>query len=206
MSDRIRTFVAIELDEELRRSLMKLQDEVKADLDAMMSSRGQDRAVRIQWTRPESLHLTLKFLGDIDPSQVEVIRQALTDIVAARNAFSLEVEGCGAFPDARSPRTLWVGLKTSPQHDPLLGLAAEMERALSLQGFPPEAKAFTPHLTLARIKDGARFVGQALQASGRINTIGRVGTLRVEDVALMKSELRPTGSLYTRLFEVSLNK
>jgi RNA 2',3'-cyclic 3'-phosphodiesterase len=137
---------------------------------------------------------------------VEVIRQALADIVGSRNAFSLEVEGCGAFPDARSPRTLWVGLKTSPQHDPLLGVAAEMERVLSLQGFPPEAKAFTPHLTLARIKDGARFVGQALQASGRITTIGRVGTLRVENVVLMKSELRPAGSLYTRLFEASLNK
>jgi 2'-5' RNA ligase len=204
MADRIRTFVAVELDDELRRSLIGLQEAVKTGLQVMASDRRLDRSARVQWTRPESLHLTLKFLGDIDPAQVEPIQHALTERVSPLARFSVDVEGWGAFPDARAPRVLWVGLKSQHVRDPLLELAAAVEQALMPLGFPTEDKPFNPHLTLARIKDGSRSIGHALRSAGRVSTIGRIGTLSVQAITFIKSELRPSGSLYTRLFTVPL--
>jgi 2'-5' RNA ligase len=200
----IRTFVAVELDDELRRSLVGIQEAVKTDLNVMASGGRLDPSARVQWSRPESLHLTLKFLGDIDPAQVEPIQHALTETVSPLARFSVDVEGWGAFPDARAPRVLWVGLKLQSVRDPLLELAAAVERALTPLGFPTEEKPFSPHLTLGRVKDGSRSVGHAFRSAGRVATIGRIGTLPVQAVTFIQSELRPSGSLYTRLFAVPL--
>jgi 2'-5' RNA ligase len=193
----IRTFVAVELGDDLRRSLIALQERLKRDL----------RSGRVEWTRPEALHVTLKFLGDIEEAQVAPIHEALTAAFTGQARFTVEVDGIGTFPTARDPRIIWAGLKASGPEHPLLSLSSAVERALLPLGFPAEDRPFHPHVTLGRVKDGGRAVAEALRSSGGYATTsgtGRIGSLTVEQVALMRSELRPTGSVYTRLRAVSL--
>jgi RNA 2',3'-cyclic 3'-phosphodiesterase len=198
----IRTFIAVELPDDLRRSVVRVQEKLKRALP--ISGRQSD--VRLQWVRAESLHLTLKFLGDIEESQLEPIRAALSGAVQAVPSFTMEVEGIGAFPDAHAPRVIWAGLRAGPPQHALLTLASTVEAALVPLGFQTEEKPFSPHLTLARVKGGSRALGKVLYHSLQAGpeSSGALGTLPVESVALIKSELRPTGSVYTRLFSVPL--
>src|SRR5436309_450032 len=196
----IRTFVAVELDEELRKALAMAQGQVQEQL--MKQVRHSAPGVRVQWVRPDSIHLTLKFLGDIDETLVQDIRAALLLAVQTQPRFAVEVGGLGVFPDLRAPRVLWTGL--FGQVDALMRLAAEVEAALTGVGFPPESRPLSPHLTLARIKERSREVGRGLADSGLMRQPVRVGSLAVHSVCLMKSDLKPSGAVYTRLCEVPL--
>jgi len=196
----IRTFVAVELDEELRKALATAQGQVQEQL--MKQVRHSAPGVRVQWVRPDSIHLTLKFLGDIDETLVQDIRAALLLAVQTQPRFAVEVGGLGVFPDLRAPRVLWTGL--FGQVDALMRLAAEVEAALTGVGFPPESRPLSPHLTLARIKERSREVGRGLADSGLMRQPVRVGSLAVHSVCLMKSDLKPSGAVYTRLCEVPL--
>jgi 2'-5' RNA ligase len=201
----IRTFVAVELTDTLRQSLLRVQERLKRDL-LLEGSQARREVVRVQWTRPESLHVTLKFLGEIDESRVEPIRGALAEALRGSHRFSVEVEGIGTFPGAGAPKVIWAGLKVNGSEH-LRHLAAMVDQALTPLGFPSEERPFSPHLTLARVKDGARLVAQALRASGayaHTSRTGSLGTLSVKHVTFMQSVLRPTGSVYTRLFTVPL--
>jgi 2'-5' RNA ligase len=195
----IRAFVAVELTDVLRRALGLLQAQVKAELARELRRTAPD--ARLQWVRPEAIHLTLKFLGDIAEEQVDEIAQALTAVAGSRPRFFLEVGGLGVFPDARAPRVLWVGLCGA---EPVISLARAVDEALGELNFAPESRAFNPHLTLARIKERGREVGKALAALGLLAQASPLGTLPVRTVALMRSELKPSGSVYTRLREVPL--
>ncbi|MGH7228178.1 MAG: RNA 2',3'-cyclic phosphodiesterase, partial [Nitrospiraceae bacterium] len=158
--------------------------------------------VRVQWVRPGSIHLTLKFLGDIDEARVEDIQAALLSAVRMQSRLAVEVGGLGVFPDLRAPRVLWIGL--SGQVDALMRVAAEVEAALTGVGFPPESRLLSPHLTLARIKERSREVGKGLADSGLMTQPFRIGSLAVHAVCLMKSDLKPSGAVYSRLVEVPL--
>ncbi len=195
----IRTFVAIELDAPLRNALAQVQTDLRSRLQKTM---GPD--VRIQWVKPDSVHLTLKFLGDIPEARVPEIEAALACVTGAHARCTVDVGGLGAFPDARAPRVLWVGL--SGQVEGLTRLAAAVERALVALGFAPDPKPFNPHLTLARIKERSRDIGRALEASGLLAQEMMLGPLTVAAVALMKSELRPSGAVYTRLHHTALKE
>jgi len=196
----IRTFVAIELDEEIRKAIAGTQRQVQEQLMKQLRHTASD--VRVQWVRPDSIHLTLKFLGDIDEARVEDIRAALLSAVGRQSRLAVEVGGLGVFPDLRLPRVLWVGL--SGQVDALMRVAAEVEAALTGVGFPPESRPLSPHLTLARIKERSREVGKGLADSGLMTQPFRVGSLAVKTVCLMKSDLKPSGAVYSRLVEVPL--
>lgn len=196
----IRTFVAIELDEEIRKAIAGTQRQVQEQLMKQLRHTASD--VRVQWVRPDSIHLTLKFLGDIDEARVEDIRAALLSAVGTQSRLTVEVGGLGVFPDLRLPRVLWVGL--SGQVDALMRVAAEVEAALTGVGFPPESRPLSPHLTLARIKERSREVGKGLAESGLMTQPFRVGSLAVHAVCLMKSDLKPSGAVYSRLVEVPL--
>jgi len=196
----IRTFVAIELDEEIRKALAGTQRQVQEQLMKQLRHTASD--VRVQWVRPDSIHLTLKFLGDIDEARVEDIRAALLSAVRTQSRLAVEVGGLGVFPDLRLPRVLWVGL--SGQVDALMRVAAEVEAALTGVGFPPESRPLSPHLTLARIKERSRDVGKGLADSGLMTQPFRVGSLAVHTVCLMKSDLKPSSAVYSRLAEVPL--
>lgn len=160
--------------------------------------------VRIQWVKPESIHLTLKFLGDIPEDRVPDIQAALACVADRHVRFAVAAEGLGVFPDVRAPRVLWVGLTNHV--DTLKRVAADAEAALSAIGFPPDPKLFHPHLTLARIKERSRDVGRALTADRIVEQAAPIGAVMVNAIALMKSELKPSGAVHTKLCEVSLKE
>ena len=199
----IRTFIAIELDAPLRGALAEFQTRLRS---RVMKELNPD--ARLQWVRLESIHLTLKFLGDIEESQVSEVHAALALAVASRARFALAVGGVGVFPDLRQPRVLWVGLGEGEGEragkEPLIQLAGSIDEVLEVIGFPRERRPFSPHLTLARIKEGARGIGRALTASGVMTEPAQLGRLPVQAVSLMKSELRPSGAVYTRLGDAPL--
>ena len=195
----IRTFVAVELDAALRQALAQAQSHLRSRLQQTVGP-----GVRIQWIKPESIHLTLKFLGDIPEERVAEIRAALTGAADRHVRFPVQAEGLGAFPDGRAPRVLWAGLMDHGGE--LTRLAADVEAALVAIGFAPESKPFNPHLTLARVKEQSRDVGRALSQGGVLEQEVRLGPLTVEAVSLMKSELRPSGAVYAELCRLSLKE
>jgi 2'-5' RNA ligase len=187
----IRTFIAVELDPHLQQAIGGAQDSLKDELQRLAPG------VRLHWVRVEAIHLTLKFLGDIEESQVGGILQALEMVGHDHVPFSIDVKGLGVFPDLRAPRVVWMGL--SGHADRLVRLAGAIDVALTSLGFQAEQKPYLPHLTLARVKERARDIGKALADSGVTRESKLMGTLSVQAVALMKSELTPSGSIYTRL-------
>ncbi len=193
----IRAFVAVELGAPLRQALAQAQATLRGQLQQAV---GPD--VRIQWVEPESIHLTLKFLGAIPEERVSDIRAALARVAGGHSRFTVDVEGLGVFPDVHAPRVLWVGL--TAHGDTLTRLAADVETGLAALGFPPEARPFNPHLTLARIKERSRDIGRALSAGGVLTQEARLGALPVAALSLMKSDLQPSGSVYTQLQEIPL--
>jgi len=195
----IRTFVAVELDAPLQQALAQAQAALRGRLE---KSVGPD--ARIQWIKPASIHLTLKFLGDIPEERVSDIQATLARVAGGHRRFTMDVEGLGVFPDVRAPRVVWVGLTTHV--DALKRLAADVEVALGVIGFVPEPKPFHPHLTLARIKERSRDVGRVLSAGRLLTQDAKLGALSVAAVSLMKSELRPSGSVYTRLCHLPLKE
>jgi 2'-5' RNA ligase len=193
----IRTFIAIELDSTLKEAIAAVQETLRHELYGLAAG------VRLQWVRANAIHLTLKFLGDIEEGRVGDILQALEETGRSHEPFSVDVKGFGVFPNLRAPRVFWMGF--SGQTDRLIGLAGSIDAALMPLGFPVEPKPYTPHLTLARVKEQSRTIGNALADSGMMRDVTSRGTLSVRVVALMKSELRPSGSVYSRLGAVALS-
>jgi 2'-5' RNA ligase len=190
-SDSVRLFVALELDEKAQALLADYQQRLA----------GLDRAVR--WVRPEQIHLTLKFLGEVPDAEVVPIARAL-DELAAHEPFEFEIEGIGTFGSPRSPRVVWVGVRMP--NPPLMALQKDCESVLSDLGYPPEGRAFKPHLTLGRVKDprAGRDIREAVssvqaQVSGRLMQ-------RAEQVILFESILRPQGSQYIATHKIMLRK
>lgn len=183
----MRTFIAI-----------KLPDEVKELLKSVQS--GLDRGFKgVSWVRPESIHLTLKFLGEIDDAKVREVSEALEKASTAVGPFAVEVQGVGCFPNSRSPRVVWVGIRESA---PLLVLQRSIEERLAKLGFEPEDRAFTPHLTLCRVKspvDG-RSLGRLLTESAPEVK----ASFTAASFAFMKSVLKPSGAEYTPIREFAL--
>jgi RNA 2',3'-cyclic 3'-phosphodiesterase len=192
----IRTFIAVELDPALKQAITGVQGTLQGELHRLTPG------VRLQWVRPDSIHLTLKFLGDIEESQVGDILQALERAGRDQAPFSLDVQGFGVFPDLRGPRVLWIGF--SGHTDRLIRLAGSIDAALAPLGFHVEHKPYTPHLTLARVKGQSLAIGKALADSGAMRDFTSMGTLSIQAVALMKSELTPSGSIYSRLGLITL--
>ncbi|MFN8471756.1 MAG: RNA 2',3'-cyclic phosphodiesterase [Anaerolineae bacterium] len=183
----IRTFIAVELPADIREALARTQASLKRDLPM--------RSLR--WVNPDSIHITLKFLGDVLPAQMPAITDALGRVVPPHAAFRLAVAGLGAFPNLSRPNVLWVGLEG--QLTPLQRLRDDIESVISLLGFPTERRPFQPHLTLARIKDAPaadlKLIGDAV----RRGEARRLGQIDVHEVALMRSDLRREGAVYRQL-------
>lgn len=189
----IRTFIAIELNDALHHALADVQARLKRDAIA--------RAIR--WVAPENIHLTLKFLGDVDAAHIPALERAIARVCNEVAPFTLTISGAGAFPNTRKPNVIWVGARG--QVEIAARLAEQIDAACATLGFAREERAFTPHLTLGRVKrDASPSERQRLGALIESARIGDVGELRVERVAVMKSDLTPAGSVYTRLAECAL--
>jgi len=150
----------------------------------------RDRGLPVKWVRPEGLHLTLKFLGDVDDAREPSLRAALGQV--GGGPVSLHIEGLGAFPDFRRPRIVWAGVAPDPA---LELLQHRVEQVFAPLGFPTEARAFRPHLTLGRAGREARphdFTG----LEDALATITFAETVIVPDLDLMQSTLQSGGAVY----------
>lgn len=185
-----RTFLAIDLPSCLLDSIVKKQQAMKPGLPF------------ITWVKSANLHLTLKFIGDTPESKIPELQQAVAKTVTGIQPFVISLRGFGVFPDKLAPRTLWAGIEGDLEV--LLDLTKMIETEVTQLGFPPEGKPFCPHLTLARIKKNQRAAGEAIEKASMLADPFIFGSLLVEQVTLFKSELRPTGSVYTKLWAVSL--
>lgn len=177
----IRTFIAVTLAESVIEEIAKI-------CTLLQEARGD-----LRWTRIESLHLTLKFLGDIHRSQVEPILEALREVVSAHPPLRILAQGLGAFPNLKRPRVLWVGLKA----EGLAEMNEAIEAALMPLDFPPEDRAFTPHLTLGRVRSLRGWENVLAIVKEHANTL--FGESMIDRVTLYQSDLRPEGAVYTSL-------
>lgn len=147
----------------------------------------------VNWVDPQNYHVTLKFLGDIQPDRAERIGEAMSEVAAKTEPFTLEVEGFGAFPTIRRPKVIWMGVNATPA---LRCLKQDVEWALTDLGFDRETKAFHPHLTLGRADaDGGAGVFRGLDEMAA--SLSYKGSFDVETVDLMKSKLAKAGPTYT---------
>lgn len=165
-----------------------------------------DPTSRLQWVCPEGLHLTLKFLGDIQEGQVEEIKEALRPVLDSARVLTVSFTHLGVFPDTRAPRVLWVGCRATPSVTALVELATAIDQALVPLGFEPERRPFQPHLTMARIKEGARPFGQAVLRSRLLDLNLTPSDCLVGQVYLVQSELRSSGAVYTPLWHLPLGE
>jgi 2'-5' RNA ligase len=189
----IRTFIAVELDEELQNNLRRLQERL----------RGQVAPRSVRWVRSEGIHLTLKFLGDTPLSKLDEIKTALARAAAEVGSFTFTVGGVGCFPNLRRPRVAYVGLQEPTGK--LARLRDAVEAHVAPLGFPTERRRFSPHLTLGRVQRRASKseiveIGQVVAAS----EMGTLDEMAVTVVSHIKSDLRPSGAVYTTLFEARL--
>jgi 2'-5' RNA ligase len=200
----IRAFLAAELREDLRRQIDLVQQDLKQRLGCE-----PPRNIRIAWVQPSSIHLTVKFLGDTDEGQIEPLREAVQRAIAGQGIIHIPIERLGVFPRLQQPRVLWVGPSEQWEQGDDAKRLTELHQVVAdccqAFGFAPEGRPLSPHLTLARVKEGERHVGQALAKSGVMDRPISSGVLAVESIVLMKSELRPTGSVYTKLWEAREN-
>ena len=185
--DGIRTFICIEIPESVKERIAELQRHLRQN-DS-----------RVSWTKPSNIHLTLKFLGDVAAARIERVRQAAERSVTSISPSEIEVGGAGCFPSPRSPRVLWVGLVTLP--DSLKQLHGKLEEELFREGFPRESKRFSPHLTIGRVRDprNSSRLAEELQERGFENEV-----FQAREIIVMRSELTPTGSVYTPQATISL--
>ncbi len=184
----MRSFIAIEIPEDIKQQMAEIQRQLK------------DVGVEAGWTRPEGIHLTLKFLGEIPESQVPDVIAALTRAAGGLGGFRLQIEHAGTFPNPRNARVVWIGV--SGDMEKLSKLHAAVEDSMARLGMERENRPFTPHLTLARIKY-IRSKENWLNALEKIKDIKLAG-FDVNTVSLMKSELKRSGAVYTEIGKVQL--
>ncbi len=189
----IRSFIAIELPGTIQQKL-----------DEIMSSLKGPRTSTVRWVPAHNIHLTIKFLGDVSPANMDILMKMLKKEVSQLRAFSLSVGSVGAFPTPHRPRVLWVGVTAPPQLGALVRLVeAETEKL----GYGPEERPFSPHLTLGRVSQNATpdQVHQVAEALAGLK-VGELGLAEVRELVLFKSDLRPAGAEYTALLKVPLLK
>ena len=197
----IRAFLAVELSHGLLAELAILQQELKRRIEPELT-----RGARISWAQSASIHLTFKFLGDMDEQMVDPLRVATEQAIGSLGPVMVPLERLGVFPRPDSPRVLWVGpselWEQGMEAQRVAEIHGAIEQACEGLSFLRESRPFSPHLTLARIKMGERQVGLVLAKSGLLDLPLSLGQLAVDRVVLMRSELNPTGSVHTKLWDV----
>jgi RNA 2',3'-cyclic 3'-phosphodiesterase len=190
----LRAFIAIELP-------IHLQEAVEKQTTRLRQIVGSEI---IRWVPTQNMHLTLKFLGNIAESHVEFLKQLLTQEANSHKQFDLQISGLGSYPNSKRLRVLWVGLHAPAD---LASLQKSIEAGAARLGYAKEERAFSPHLTLGRVRQSIDPV-ELQKISADLNKIqlGNIGTARVDSVHLFKSDLSPSGSMYTKLFSASLSK
>ena len=184
-----RSFIAVELSTEIAGGVRRIQGGLR------------ERTAGVSWVRPEGIHLTLKFLGEVDSGRVEGIASRAEACARAIAPFFIGIRGCGGFPNPRNPRVIWIGVDDPSGQ--LKELQARVEQGMEEMGFTREARAYTPHLTIGRLRSGKGKgdVAQSLEAMKGCD----LGTMEVREICLFRSQLKPTGAEYTKLKVIPLS-
>ncbi len=188
MSDTLRAFIAFELPESVASTIGGVQKDIKSS------------GVKIRWVKPGNIHLTLKFLGDIKSEDLEKVETAIKESARGVSKINLLAKGMGLFPGIKKPRVMWLGV--GGQLESLFKLQSTLDENLEKSGFPRDKRPFKGHLTLGRIK-------------GKIDTKKLVDSMRslkgvesdsffADRIILFKSDLKPTGAVYTKLSSTAL--
>jgi 2'-5' RNA ligase len=191
-NERIRSFIATDLPEESKRALRSLQNRLKKG------------SAPVKWVDPGSIHLTLKFLGNIDAGMTERLMAVIAEAVRGLKPFPVELKGLGVFPNLNRVRVVWVGM--GGEVEKLAVIQQRIEAGLVPLGFPAEERPFAPHFTLGRVREPAspeerRSLGQLIAGTA----FEGGGAFNVDAVHLMKSQLTHQGPIYSRLGSVELN-
>lgn len=185
--DSIRTFLCIEIPDSVKSRIDELQSNLrKASAD-------------VGWVNPSNIHLTLKFLGAVSTARTGNVIEAARKAASVTGSFRIRVEGAGCFPSNHNPRVLWIGLAQVPE--PLLSLYRALEERMALEGFARETRAFSPHLTIGRMRSSrnAHQVAELLIDSGF-----PAEEFEVAELIVMRSDLKPSGAVYTPLSVIRL--
>ena len=202
----MRTFIAIDLSDEMRTGLGRVERALRGDLRRAGVADGV-----LRWAGVEKAHVTLRFLGETSADQVEQVKVGLAAVVRDQGPFVLTLTGLGCFPSCARPRVVWIGL--TGDLAALAHLQTRTEQIAQSAGFPAEGRPFSPHITLARV--GRQVSPPQQRQLGAVLTTFRaappldlsdLGTVHVQEVVFMHSELRPTGSVYTPLGHFAFNK
>jgi 2'-5' RNA ligase len=182
----MRVFIAIDIDEQIRKSLGDLQQQLQSKVDIKKSD--------VKWVNPKNMHLTLKFLGEIKDEQVPEVCNIVKDATNGHESFELAVESVGHF-GGRSARVLWVGCGENCEE--MLRLQEDIEQQLASAGWPEEKRKFTGHLTLCRVRNPK--AGVKLAQLTQAYKDFKIGIMPADAVLVYQSQLRPTGPIYTVL-------
>ncbi len=189
----LRAFIAIELDEPTLEALAVVQQRL----------RQQPGAQAVRWVAPGNIHLTLKFLGEIDRALAPKVGALIRACVSGEHPFTLSVAGLGAFPNLQRPNVVWAGLAGAVAA--AIRIAQRLEDGCAALGIAREERPFSPHLTLGRVQrdatpDARRQIGDLI----RRQPSGEISRLSVDAIHLMRSELRPSGAVYSVVEKVAL--
>jgi 2'-5' RNA ligase len=189
----LRAFIAVEIPLEVRQGVCHATSDLQKKVGSL-----------VRWVPMENMHLTLKFLGDISPANVEILTQMLQAETDLFNCFDLDLDGLGSFPNLKRPRVIYIGIQAPAS---LKTLQRGIESASRRLGYESEERGFSPHLTIGRVKQNVTATEQqTIRRALEETRIDSLGTARVHSVHLYKSDLKPTGSVYTRLFSAPLKK
>lgn len=189
----LRAFIAIDLPQPIQDSITK----ETARLQKILGNK------IIRWTPIHNIHLTLKFLGNIPETHIDFLKQILIKTADSHSAFDLQITNIASFPDLKLPRILWLGVVTSAS---LTSVQKNVEEAVNKLGYEKEARVFSPHLTLGRVKQNLHPNDLQKIRDGLVNfQLGKIPSARVDSVHLYQSDLNSEGSVYTKLFSVKLS-
>jgi 2'-5' RNA ligase len=189
----LRAFIAVEIPLSIREAVCKA-------IAPMQKENGSS----VRWVPKENMHLTLKFLGDVSAANVEMLSQMLGAEADLFNCFNLRLNGLGSFPNLKRPRVLYIGIQAPTT---LEALQRGIESASRRLGYESEERGFSPHLTVGRVKQNVTAAEQqTIRRALEETRIDSLGTARVDSVHLYKSDLKPTGSVYTRLYSAPLKR
>jgi len=186
--EKIRSFVAVLLPETIRCRLAEIEESLKKT------------EADVRWVSSENFHITLKFLGDVETDRIGLVTESIANASQGVAPFEVQLSGVGAFPSAGRARVVWVGIDSGVEQ--LKHIAERLDLDLAKVGFPREDRPFSGHVTLGRVKTPRGL--QALRAAMEEIKGISIGSVTVDKIALMRSELRPTGPIYTVLDEVKL--
>ena len=187
MMKQIRAFIAIDPGQEVRKRIAVVQESLRSGTQG------------VRWVKPQNMHLTLKFLGNIAADNAEKLSGELKETLRGFSPFELRFEGAGVFPNAKRPRVLWIGARSEGNH--LQELEQKISRLVSAFGIPADDRPFRAHLTLGRIKGKPPGI-DLLNRLEKTDT--RFGSVAIDRVFMMQSRLTPEGPIYTVLFEIHL--